>query len=409
MRDKEHRNNMGNMKRIKRALKRACVIMAGVMILGVGGCGGDDSTPTTATNNSSNTSITTEDNSVNTTVDTDATTDTTTDGENDTEKETTTVYEEIPVITGNINLLTGLKTLSDEAVGKRPVAVMINNIKAALPQHGVAQADIIFETAVEGGLTRLMAIYGDYSKVPYICSVRSCRGYFPAISEGFDAIYVNWGMPVDFEAYVDSLNLTHYEGMNNTGGLFGRDQNRIAAGYSMEHTGYFDGTRLVQSLNKNKWRTDIEADKTGTAFVFNDSEEGIAPAGNACNEVKVDFGTNYSTFVYDEATKTYLKKHNGKAHIDGTTNTQLRFTNLIILETKITTAANNIHKDVDWHGGNGSVGYYISNGTVMKITWSKKDEQSPIKLYDETGNEISINRGKTYIALGFKGKTKFVK
>ena len=61
----------------------------------------------------------------------------------------------------NVNLLTGLPTLTDEAVGKRPVAVMINNVEAALPQYGISAADVIFEIPVEYDLTRPMALYGD--------------------------------------------------------------------------------------------------------------------------------------------------------------------------------------------------------------------------------------------------------
>ena len=78
----------------------------------------------------------------------------------------------------NVNLLTGLPTLTDEAVGKRPVAVMINNVEAALPQYGISAADVIFEIPVEYDLTRLMALYGDYTQVPDVCSVRSCRYYY---------------------------------------------------------------------------------------------------------------------------------------------------------------------------------------------------------------------------------------
>lgn len=37
----------------------------------------------------------------------------------------------------NQNLLTGLADLTDAAIGKRPVAVMVNNIPAAMPQYGV--------------------------------------------------------------------------------------------------------------------------------------------------------------------------------------------------------------------------------------------------------------------------------
>jgi hypothetical protein len=124
------------------------------------------------------------------------------------ENETEVEQEEVkmPETPGNTNLLTGLPNLTDEAVGKRPVAVMVNNVKAAFPQYGVAQADIIFEVPVEGGSTRFMAMYGDYTQVPKVCSVRSCRMYFPEFSEGFDAVYVNWGMSDAIRPYVNSLN-----------------------------------------------------------------------------------------------------------------------------------------------------------------------------------------------------------
>ena len=89
--------------------------------------------------------------------------------------------------TSHINKLTGKENLSDAAVGKRPVAIMINNLKGSLPQYGIYGADIMFEMPVEGGITRMMALYGDYTKVPNVCSVRSCRYYFPVFAHGFDA------------------------------------------------------------------------------------------------------------------------------------------------------------------------------------------------------------------------------
>lgn len=91
----------------------------------------------------------------------------------------------------NVNLLTGLPTLTDGAIGKRPVAVMVNNVDAALPQYGISAADLIFELPVEYDLTRLMAVYGDYTQVPDVCSVRSCRYYYPILAVGFDAVYVH--------------------------------------------------------------------------------------------------------------------------------------------------------------------------------------------------------------------------
>lgn len=49
--------------------------------------------------------------------------------------------------------------------GQRPVAIMINNVQAALPQTGIGSADVIYEMETEGGITRMMAVYSDYTKV----------------------------------------------------------------------------------------------------------------------------------------------------------------------------------------------------------------------------------------------------
>ncbi len=44
-------------------------------------------------------------------------------------------------------------------------------------------------------------------------------------------------------------------------------------------------------------------------------------------------------------------------------------------------------------------GYYITNGKAIPITWSKEDELSPTKYYDMDGKEITLNTGRTYVAL----------
>lgn len=314
--------------------------------------------------------------------------------------------EEIPA---NQNLLTGVPDLTDGAIGKRPVAVMVNNVSYAMPQYGVGQADIIFEIPVEGDATRFMALYGDYTQVPQICPIRSCRYYFPALSQGFDAFYVNWGIDDTMADYLEALNMDQIEGITNTGGLFGRDQDRLNQGYSLEHTGYFDGTKLVSYIESQGLRTDLNEDKKGPAFQFNALEEQLKPEGSDCTSVQINFGAQSSQFTYDAENKVYLKQINGDAQVDGKTGEQLAFTNVFVLETDISVRDSVGHKEIDWDGGTDSVGYYVSNGGVQKITWSKdyNNESSYLRFYDESGQEISINRGKSYIALNYKNQAVF--
>jgi len=292
----------------------------------------------------------------------------------------------------------------DEAVvNRRPIAVMIPNNSPAMPQYGISAADVVFEITVEGGLSRMMALYGDYTQVPKSCSIRSCRKYFPELAKGFDAVYVCSGMSNDVRAYVDTLGLTMYVGDDATGGLFGRDQARRDAGYSLEHTMYFDGTGLPAAMANRGERTDIQESKKDTAFKF--ADQTVVPTGGACNSVTVDFGALTATLNYDAASNTYLKQLNGKDQKDGVTGEQLAFTNVIIMETKVGQDVNGKDRTINWHGGKDAVAYYISNGAMQQIYWVKDSIDSRIIFYDMDGNELAINTGKTYIAINFTGKT----
>ena len=58
--------------------------------------------------------------------------------------------------------LTG-EWIDPEKGNRRPIAVMLNNIKEAIPQSSIEAADIVYEAPVEGGITRLMGIYEDFA------------------------------------------------------------------------------------------------------------------------------------------------------------------------------------------------------------------------------------------------------
>ena len=309
----------------------------------------------------------------------------------------------------NVNLLTGLPTLTDGAIGKRPVAVMVNNVDAALPQYGISAADLIFELPVEYDLTRLMAVYGDYTQIPEVCSIRSCRYYYPILAVGFDAIYVNWGINESVaRPTVNSMDIDQYDGDEyGLGDCFGRDKARYESGYAWEHTGVFHGPNFPSVLEKDKVRTDLKEDKTGTAFNFVEMDKNAAPNGEDAQKVRVDFGANYSVFTYDEENHEYLKNFKDSPHMDGISKEQLKFENVIVLETEIKPyPGDEVIKYVDWEGGENAKGYYISEGKMVPITWSKAGMYDPLKFFDANGNELQLNRGKSYIAFTYAGNCK---
>jgi hypothetical protein len=47
----------------------------------------------------------------------------------------------------------------------------------------------------------------------------------------------------------------------------------------------------------------------------------------------------------------------------------------------------------------GGKGKYITNGKCIDITWEKKSDTTPTHYYDMNGEEITLNQGKTWVAI----------
>lgn len=318
--------------------------------------------------------------------------------------ETTKAEEEAPKETKkkkNFNILTGKNDVSKSAAGKRPVAIMINNISASLPQYGIYDADVMFECPVEGGITRMMALYADYTKVPDVCSVRSCRYYFAYFASSFDAVYLHWGIDKYIAANkLETLAIDHIDGEYNSV-LFKRDPNRVGA-YSTEHTGYCDGSEIPAQIKASGIRSKLTESSNKAAFSFTDKFKKLSD--EAATKVNIQFSNSYySTFTYDKKSKTYKKQHNGSKHMDSAASKQLAYTNVIVLASNDIKVIKNDNGllSLDWKGG---YGYCFSAGTVRKITWSKESEKGRLVLKTTDGKELKINSGKTYIGVT-KAKT----
>lgn len=317
-----------------------------------------------------------------------------------TTKVTTTKPPEPEII---VNRLTGIDDLSEEAIGKRPVAIMINNLKGALPQYGVSEADIMFEMLTEGGITRMMAVYSDYTKIPSVCSVRSCRYYFPIFAHGLDAVYFCFGSNETLATpTLKRIGIDYIDGNKKTDSLiFERDAERLGK-YSSEHTVYLKGANMPEILKKYDIRSDYAEGKDKPIFNFN-KEGKITKGDTTCDKATLKFSNSYySTFTYDKESKTYKKQHSGSAHMDQRSGEQLSYTNIFVLETDVSNYKGGPLIEIDWKGG---TGYYISNGTSRKITWEKKTEDSNIKVLGEDGKQIKVNAGKSYIGVIDYGST----
>jgi len=292
------------------------------------------------------------------------------------------------------NPLTGEYGFNPDAVGKRSVAVMINNIEDSLPQYGIASADYMYEMVVEGGITRLMAVFADYTDIPTLCSIRSCRYYYPIIAYGLDAVYCHWGQ--DMSIAKDTLERLQIDTLNGEYDYptpFDNDETRLEY-YDREHTGILIGSEVPDAIAQKGYRTELRDDHKKDYLNFAEGTQVITPEGKPCKDFSIDFSTSYiSRFTYDEESKTYLKQHNGDPHMDAAVDKQLAYTNVFVFETEVGLREDEYHMDVALENGHG---YYISNGAVQDINWKMTAEDQIMEITDMAGNPVTVNRGKSY-------------
>ena len=300
-----------------------------------------------------------------------------------------------PTWTGPVNPLTGLPTDVDMSQ-TRPVAIMINNLRRALPQLGVSQADIIYEVPVEGGETRMLAVFQDVSDIGYIGSVRSARPYFVDLAQGHDAVFIFAGGSHDAYRVLSERSITRLDGVN--GGLthiFFRNQDRRRAmGY--EHSMLTSGELISQHLPTYNFRLEHNE---GFEHTFTFTDDATPQGGSPAESVNIIFSSaaRSTSFSWDAESRHYYVSQQGGPYVDGNCDTQLTMTNVIVLRTTV--------QSIDREGrlritltGSGS-GYFINGGEYVEITWSKESPSAPFVFTLSDGSPLIVGQGRTYIGI----------
>ncbi|MCD8331301.1 MAG: DUF3048 domain-containing protein [Oscillospiraceae bacterium] len=298
--------------------------------------------------------------------------------------------------TGSVNPLTGLP-MEEELAGQRPVAVMLNNLKAAMPQLGTSQADIIYEILVEGGITRMLALYQDPSDVELIGSVRSARPYYVELAAGHDAIFLHAGGSDDAYSKISSLGVTAFDCLKGyEGTLFWRDADRVVNNGSV-HSVVTSGEAITSLLPTYGVRTEHEEGYT-TQLQF--ASDGTPEGGEQALTITVPF-SNYKTgiFDYDADSGKYLVSQYGAAQVDGNTGEQLAVTNVLLLETN----CHVISGDADGHmsitlTGEGE-GWFACGGQYIPICWSRESAASQLVYTTQSGETLTLGAGNSYVCV----------
>ncbi len=295
-----------------------------------------------------------------------------------------------------VNPLTGLY-IDEAAAKRRPVAVMINNLRAALPQSGISQADIIYETLAEGDITRLLAVFQDFD-AEKIGPVRSARHYYLDFAFNHDAIFVHYGGSNQAYAEIANLKVDNLNGLSYLDTImFWRDAERRKKKGMYEHSVYTSAEKIMLGWEREKYRTEITENLQP---MLNFYDEDTTPQGVEANKVDLPFTNRITTsFEYNEESGLYNRFQYGGPHIDENNQNQLTTKNIIVQYTEIKHIPGDTEGRRDMKLISQGNGVYITNGKAVPITWRKDSHRSPTEYRDENGQRLLVNKGNTWVII----------
>ena len=273
----------------------------------------------------------------------------------------------------------------------RPIAVMIDNNVNAQPQAGLNDAYIVYEIIVEGGESRLMALFKGVN-LDKIGPVRSARHYFLDYALENDAIYVHYGWSPEAQSDISALGVNNINGISETTNEFWRVKDK-----SSPHNVATSTEKILEIANKKGYTTTSSRD---SVLNYTTSEVNLENGQDATDVVIPYSQYNVVEWKYDSNSKRYIRYSKGKKQTDWTTGEDVTAKNIIvefIENTELDDGENKGRQTMTTVGT--KEGYYITNGEAIKITCEKLTRSSQTVYKDENGNEIDVNDGNTFIQI----------
>ena len=318
---------------------------------------------------------------------------------------TETPAPDLPPAEGMVRSKLTNEWIDEETAEMRPIAVMIPNTKTA-SQYGISTADIVYECNVESSITRLMGIWEDWDEIEKVGNIRSARDYFVYWAFEWDALLVHYGGPFymdDLIARDDTQNIDLNVDTSKT--YHSRDNAKNT------YDNAFTNAELLKDYIKDKdypsnYREGY-TDEQHFTFASDQEPNTLENYPDAITANMVDMSLAYPLtncyFIYNEETGLYdrfqhLTGESDGPHIDLASNEQLAFKNILIQNTYYEIRDQKGYLAFQCHDTTRD-GWFFTNGKGIHVTWEKVADYSATRYYDDNGNEIKLNTGKTMICI----------
>lgn len=280
----------------------------------------------------------------------------------------------------------------DEESNTRPFGVMIDNVAGAFPQAGVQDAFMIYEITVEGGLTRLFALFKDVN-VTKIGPVRSARHNYLDYALENNAIFVHYGFSNRALQDLGALKINNLSGTMGDNSIFWRDSSLTKAPHNA-----FTNSEKILARAATKYEVD-----TGYDPVLNYSVDEVSlanyPDKILANKVRVPYVSYTPNYEYNATEKVYYRFRNTRKYEDRNYNKQVTVKNIIIINVRNFPLANGGGSVQDLANVGTGSGYYVTNGYAIPITYEKSSRSAQTVYKDSTGKEITVNDGNTFVQI----------
>ena len=281
-------------------------------------------------------------------------------------------------------------SLSGRVGSNGPILVVkIDDTTPAHPQAGLEDADVVYIEQVEGGLTRLAAVFS--SKIPAVVGpVRSARISDIEILQQYGRVaFAYSGAQAKFLPVIAAANLENLGAQHQSREIYASDPARVAPTAMM-----LQAQKLMAKVSAEKLSVDISK-SVGWNF------GGAPDTGTAISSVKVSWPANSYDVTWSASQKRWLLSQRGVADLSAA-GLQLGPTTFVIQLVSITPS--------EYHDKVGGVtpfsatvgsgkGYVLRDGVSIAANWNRSSGDQGTSWTDLSGAEINFAPGQVWVAL----------
>lgn len=284
--------------------------------------------------------------------------------------------------------LTG-RLVPAELASRRPIAVMVDDQRAARPQSGFNAASVVWQAPAEGGIPRYMLVFGEGDPAS-VGPVRSARLYFVQWAAEWGAVYVHVG------GSPQALAALRAQGPDRL--AWDADEFRWGPTYlwrttdrAAPHNVYTDGSHL-RRLAERLGAGDAPAEP---AWRFApDAPLAARPAGA---RIAITYQANAIGYRYDRASNSWLRTVGGALQRDRAGGAVVAPRNVVVMEVAFGLLGPGQHGRLEAANVGSGRAWVATNGVIVAGTWSKSSVTAPTLLLDEQGRPLTLTVGQTFV------------